>query len=160
MEVGLTAGWHDFFVAEAGASAALAGLLFVSVSINLEKILKYWHLPTRAIEALATLLCVLVVASWVLVPGQSAFALGLEVLGTGLVTWVVQSIGLVNTHGSGYDGWLRITFNQLPPLPYVIAGVLIAAGHPAGIYWLVPGTLLGILAGVYCAWILLVEIQR
>lgn len=32
--------WQSFFVAQASASAALAGLLFVAVSINLSRILK------------------------------------------------------------------------------------------------------------------------
>jgi modulator of FtsH protease len=30
-------GWDNFFLAEAGASAALTGLIFVGVSINLTK---------------------------------------------------------------------------------------------------------------------------
>jgi hypothetical protein len=34
------ADWEGLFIAEAGASAALAGLLFVAVSINLTKILE------------------------------------------------------------------------------------------------------------------------
>jgi hypothetical protein len=41
-------GWESFFVAQVGASAAVAGLVFVGVSINLDKILKYAGLPGRA----------------------------------------------------------------------------------------------------------------
>jgi hypothetical protein len=35
-----TAEWTELFLAQAGASAALAGLLFVAISINLDRILK------------------------------------------------------------------------------------------------------------------------
>ncbi len=82
-------GWTDFFVAEAGAAAALAGLLFVAISINLTRILEFRHLPTRAIEALLALLSVLVVATFALVPAQSTRAYASEIGGTGLVIWVV-----------------------------------------------------------------------
>jgi hypothetical protein len=46
--------WHDFFLAQAGAAGVLTGLVFVSVSINLEKILADLNsgLPGRAAEAL------------------------------------------------------------------------------------------------------------
>jgi hypothetical protein len=43
------AGWENFLVAETGtAAAALAGLLFVAVSINLSRIVSYPGLPGRA----------------------------------------------------------------------------------------------------------------
>jgi hypothetical protein len=152
--------WSDFFTAEVGASAALAGLLFVAVSINLGQILKFPHLPTRALEALATLLCVLVISTFALVPGQTALVHGLEMGGTGLLTWGIQTVALTRTRESGYETFLRYFFNQVPPLPFVVGGILLALGYPSGIYWVVPGTLLCILSGVYCAWVLLVEIQR
>lgn len=68
--------WESLFVAEAGASAALAGLLFVALSINLERILKGIGLPGRAGEAIVLLLTVLVVSTFGLVPGQSPRVLG------------------------------------------------------------------------------------
>jgi hypothetical protein len=152
--------WSDFFVAEVGASAALAGLLFVAVSINLGQILKFPHLPTRAIEALATLLCVLFISTFALVPGQTALVHGLEMGGTGLLTWGIQTVALTRTRKSGYETFIRYLFNQVPPLPFVVGGILLALGYSSGTYWVVPGTLLCILSGVYCAWVLLVEIQR
>lgn len=42
--------WSELFVASAGASAALAGLVFVAVSINVERILEFPGLPERALE--------------------------------------------------------------------------------------------------------------
>jgi ribonuclease VapC len=51
-------GWSDLFVASAGASAALTGLLFVAVSVNIEQILGFSGLPERALQTLLLLLSV------------------------------------------------------------------------------------------------------
>ncbi len=32
--------WHDFFVAQVGATAALTGLVFVALSVNITQILR------------------------------------------------------------------------------------------------------------------------
>ena len=63
--------WENFFVAEVGASAVLAGLVFVGLSINLDKIIAGSGLPGCALEALVAMMAVLVVSSLLLVPGQS-----------------------------------------------------------------------------------------
>jgi hypothetical protein len=42
--------WSELFVASAGASAALTGLLFVAVSVNIERILEFPGLPERALQ--------------------------------------------------------------------------------------------------------------
>ena len=48
-------GWSDFFVAQVGATAALAGLVVVAISINLQRILSFPQLPGRAAEMLILL---------------------------------------------------------------------------------------------------------
>jgi hypothetical protein len=83
----ITAGWESLFVALAGASAALAGLLFVAISINLDRILEGPGLAGRAGEAIVLPVAVLVVSTLVLVPGQPRTALGAELLVAGLVAW-------------------------------------------------------------------------
>ena len=164
---GILEGWNDFFVAEAGASAALAGLLFVAVSINLSRILEYANLPARTVESLAAFVTVLFVASFALVPHQPALATGVEIAASGLALHVINLIALRADmkfspvmRGKGARRLTRLVANQAPPLPFVIGGAMIAAGNGNGAYWLVPGTLLCFLAGLFGAWVLLIEIQR
>jgi modulator of FtsH protease len=83
------AGWDSFFVAQVGASAALAGLVFVGISLNQAKIMASAYLPNRAQEALVVLLVNLLLSSLFLTPGQSAVSLGAEVLAVGLIAWAV-----------------------------------------------------------------------
>ena len=156
-------GWDNFFVVEAGASAALTGLLFVAVSINLTRVLQFPQLPTRAAETLVSLISVLVVSTFALVPGQSMTAYGIEIGATGLVFWGIQSLALSRTRRADreYTNFVgRILMNQIPPLPFMVAGGLLIAGRNQGIYWIVPGVLLSFASGIFGAWVLLIEIQR
>src|ERR1700749_2417336 len=74
------AAWTGFFTAVTSAAAALAGLLFVAVSINLDSILKGTSmLPARAAETLAMLLFVLISSALALVP-QDVELLGAEII--------------------------------------------------------------------------------
>jgi modulator of FtsH protease len=160
-----TAEWDSLFLAEAGASAALAGLLFVALSINLERILKGAGLPGRAGEAIMLLLAVLVVATWALVPGQSSTVLGAELLGSGLAVWLI----VVGIHVQAVRGRVapsrsllvrRIVLAQAAILPLMFGGVSLLFHAGGGLYWLVPGILLCLLVAVLDAWVLLVEILR
>jgi modulator of FtsH protease len=74
--------WHDFLLAQAGAAGGLTGLVFVGVSINLEKILSdpTSGLAGRAAEALVFLVAVLTASCLLLVLGQGALLVGIEVL--------------------------------------------------------------------------------
>jgi hypothetical protein len=80
---GVLLGWHDFFLASAGATAALLGLLFVGVSINLSEIAaaERVDLRARAGQAFVNLVLVLVISLVMLIPDadpdSTAFSLGL-----------------------------------------------------------------------------------
>jgi hypothetical protein len=81
--------WHDFFLAQAAATATLTGLVFVGVSINLQTIVSdpCSGLAGRAGQALILLVAVLTVSVLLLVPGQGPGIIGAEILVVGLVCW-------------------------------------------------------------------------
>jgi modulator of FtsH protease len=157
--------WQGLFLAGAGASAALAGLLFVAMSINLDRILRGTGLSGRAGEAMALLVAVLVVSMLGLVPGQSPTALGTELLGTGLVAWSLLTTvhvravrGRVGPYPAALAG--RIVLAQMAVPPLLAAGVSLLARAGGGLYWLVPGIVLCLVVAVLGAWVLLIEILR
>jgi modulator of FtsH protease len=162
--------WHDFFLAQAGAAGVLTGLVFVAVSINLQQILSDpgSGLAGRAAEALILLVAVLTASVLLLVPGQGTTLIGGEVLLVGLVAWgwivMIQLQRLRNwrTMPSYLRGpfLLRVAICQIATLPLIVAGIAILAVGMGGLYWLVAGMVFSILAALFEAWVLLVEINR
>lgn len=164
MDAYTTGDWQNLFVAVAGASAALAGLLFVAVSINLDRILAL-GLPSRAIGAITMLISVLFVAIFGLVPGQPRGVLAAELLAVGLASWTILAvIKLSRLRGDDgqptYARYLSVVLAQAASLPFVVAGASLIPRAGGGLYWLVPGIVFALLEAVLDAWVLLVEILR
>jgi hypothetical protein len=161
----LTADWTSFFAAEVGAAATLIGLLVVAISINLSRILSIAQLPGRAAEGLILMVGAFVVASIALVPNQPETAFAVEVLAIGLVT-VLAPLFIQLRSWSAAEGvslamqYERLIAGAATSLPSVIGGALLLSGSGAGLYWIAAGVIVSLAAGVWNAWILLVEILR
>jgi modulator of FtsH protease len=159
-------GWTDFYVAEVGASAALAGLLFVAVSINLAQIMKFPLLPGRAAQTLTIVGAALVIASLALLPGQSHGMFGIETVVCGLFVLFIglrQFRAAVQRREAG-DPW---TWTVIPigvlcasALPETIGGLLLVAGSDSGLYWVATGVIVSFIATLQNGWVLLIEILR
>jgi hypothetical protein len=159
------ANWTYFCAAMVGATAALTGLLFVSVSLNLDHILKGpQFLPQRAAEALASLLFVLSASAFVLVP-QNIRLVGAEILVIVVPLIVVTLRSQLAYRSQQTDDpvlWLvsRMSATAMATVPGLLAGISLVTRWGGGLYWLVPLSILGIAGAVYNAWVLLVEIVR
>lgn len=158
--------WSNFFAGELGAAAALAGLLFVSVSMNQARILALGRMADRGLEALIILLLVIVVSSLALVPAQPMRLLGAEIFVAGAGT-----LGTIVPLQSGYlrnvdpvhrrPSTRTAQFNRIAVAVIALAGlVLLWRGDGAGLYLLPLGILLAFVAAGVNAWVLLVEINR
>jgi hypothetical protein len=161
------ADWGNFFVAVTGAAAALTGLLFVAVSINLDRITNDKEptmLPARAAETIAMLVFVMISSALVLVP-QDIHLIGAEILVMVVPMFVITLRNQLSFRRQNPDSPLvwsvsRMTSSGAATVPGIIAGLSLAARWGGGFYWLVPTALLGIAGAVYSGWVLLVEITR
>jgi hypothetical protein len=164
--------WHDFFVAEVGASAALAGLVIVAISINIQEILKGKTLPGVAGNTLAILVGALMTASLALVPANSTI-IGPVLAIVTLANWLIAVSFLFRCIPAA-RAWLAAApdhspnalivfglWSQAATLPLAIGGVTFALGDvDHALYWVAAGILLSFLSAIRNTWILLVEILR
>jgi modulator of FtsH protease len=166
MEASAIPGWSDFFAAAAGVACALAGLVFVGLSINLTQILQ---LPTaigRAAETLFVLAGVLVIDLVALVPAQSERHLATLLLIAAIPVWLLPLIAQFRAIGDrppgrGFLVPMRMLLHQAGTLPIVAGALALFFGHAnTGIGLVAAGCILSILVAMLSAWVLLVEIQR
>lgn len=161
--------WESFGVANTGAAAALAGLVFVGVSINLATITASGRLSRRALETVLLLATTLVASVLLLVPGISTTALGVCLVVLGIVAWsaivtlesrTVSESRRTSLPGPRYSVPAQVLLGQAAVVPFLVAGVTLLAEAGGGLYWVVPGVVFGYLAALSNAWVLLVEVTR
>lgn len=155
--------WSDFGVAVTGAGAALIGLLFVSMSINLRQIVTSASLPSRAAFALLLLVVPTLSAMLLLVP-QYPLAYGVELLVLSLV--LGPPLLYLTRPGARPAEQPRVTrigavvVAVLTVGGTVVAGVLLVAGAVAGTHGIVVSAVAAFGGALANTWVLLVEILR
>ena len=70
--------WHDFFITVGGAAAAVTGLVFVALSLNLEVVTRDATHRYRAIGTLMNFAGIFVLCALALMGGQNHLAIGAE----------------------------------------------------------------------------------
>jgi len=158
-------GWANFALAVATAAATLTGLLFVAMSINLQRILSFPNLPARAAQTLILFTTPLITGVFLVVPGQPRAALGSELLATGIA--IGAALLAIDARAPRWDQETRLTWLVFRVFPAVascgclaIAGATLLALAGGGLYWLVPSVMAAFFFGLVNAWVLLVEIMR
>ncbi|THG31372.1 hypothetical protein E6C70_13880 [Glaciibacter flavus] len=157
-------GWSDFNVATAGATAALAGLIIVAMSVNIKEAIQAETIPSRVAAAIAGLVLALVASLAALAPAQPVWALGLELLVPTLAAGTLQwrASGHIMAETTAPPGWRlpKVALGWLPIAAYLVASVTLMAGAPWGYGFAAAGGILAIISSVLLAWVVLVEILR
>jgi hypothetical protein len=157
--------WHDLFVATAGSTAALTGLIFVAVSINLDRILAFPRLAERALISLILLLTVMIVSVIMLIPDLEWTTYGIVLLLLSLlVLLIVARIDILiysrteRIYKKRYG--TMVMLNQVAILPYFVSATLLYFTYEEGMFWIVGGFFFCVVKAVIDAWVLLIEINR
>jgi hypothetical protein len=160
-----TTNWTAVFAALVGASAALTGLLFVSISINLTHVIKGPGLIGRAVEVLILLTSVLIISTMLLIPGQDSGATSIEILTAAALELVLLSVIHIRAPRRALGVSppmfaMRVAAAQACPLLMIVGGVSLLVQNGGGLYWIVPAMVAAMVAAIIGAWVMLVEILR
>ena len=151
--------WADFANTVAGGAAALAGLLFVGLSLNLAEVLKYPGVPARAAVTLGLTIAILLPAIFVATPGQDPRVLAVEIAVIGIFGALVA--GLYQREERSRARTMYLTLLPLVPAVLLIVGaVSLWLQRGGGLYWVTASVTTGFVAASANAWVLLVEIKR
>jgi hypothetical protein len=151
--------WHDFYVMIGGAGAVLTGLIFVAVSIHLRPVLgNPWH-RGRAGSSLLALMCVLLIAGAVLLPGQPLPALGFEIILVALISPAYSLRGLIHLPGSNrVAASAELLVGVLGATLAILGGLSLIVQAGPGLWFLVPGAGIALGSSVWNAWRLMVDV--
>jgi len=155
-------GWQPFYSVVGTAAAALAGLLFIAMSLNLRAVVTHAPLLARAREAFGGFFNLLMLTLLILIPGQDRHVLGAELVTFGIVlaalSVVLQGETIRRLSADRRARWaLRNLPLNLATVTILVAGAGLLFGTLGGLFWLVPTVLVYFLWASLNAWNLIVQ---
>lgn len=154
--------WTTMYSTIATSAVALAGLLFVALSVNLSRILQDAVHVARAREALGGLISLFFMGLLILIPAQGPVPLGWELLGLGAII-VVVSIKLQGEtirrigHGRRRRWAFRLILFNSATITLLVSGISLISGAGGGLYWLLPTVAIYFIWSILNAWKLVVQ---
>jgi hypothetical protein len=130
--------WSNFFVMVGGGAAALAGLIFVAMSINHEVIFKNTTHRNRAINMLSGFTAIFMASGLALMGNQSLAILGVS----WLILWLIATVIFIRGYavalrsGMSYIGLNapRLAGGTICYLAEVTAAIFLILGYGLGFY--------------------------
>jgi hypothetical protein len=154
----------DFYVMVGGGSAALAGLIFVALSINPEGIVRNSTHKNRAINMLSGFSAIFMACGLALIGDQTPQALGVE----WLVLWLVATFIFVRGYIVAIRAGMSSIGLTLPRLgggtlcyvAEVVGAALLVLGKSAGLYIAAVATIVLFAFLISGAWLLIVGVYE
>jgi len=166
------ASWQTFYLLAGTASATLAGLIFVAVSLHLDLVGESGIdvVFTLARRTLFSFILVVIVALIFLVPIQGPQGLGWPLIALGMVD-MLQTIldgRAVVRELERSVGWrhianrivLPVVLTLLSGVGLVLVAATLLAGMTAYLYWMVPIVILILSTAAFNAWELMLGLAR
>ena len=152
--------WNNFFVLVGTGSAALTGLVFVAISVNLKAVSRDATHTYRAINMLSGFTSAFIVSSLALMGHQTHRTVGLEWLIVSLLAAVINTNGYIqgsSLAGSRYAlSVVRVIGGSACYLGQVIGSAMFYLGSSAGIYVAATALIVNFCFLVSGSWLLIV----
>jgi hypothetical protein len=130
--------WNNFFVMVGSGAAALAGLIFVAMSIKPEIIIRNPTHRNRAINMLTGFTAVFMACGFALIGNQYLKALGFEWLVLWLIATAIFISGYVRAIRAGVSSVglnaPRLAGGTVCYLAEIVGAILLILGYSAGFY--------------------------
>ncbi|HEY4964148.1 MAG TPA: hypothetical protein VIH90_05625 [Candidatus Saccharimonadales bacterium] len=156
--------WIGFFQLVGTAAAALTGLVFVSMSLNLHVITQDATHRYRAIGTLAGLTAIFMICAFAIMGGQNHLAVGVE--------WLIISVIALSVYIHGYIqaykgpssklglGFIRLAIGTICHLIAIAGAITLISGHIVGIYISAIAMILYIPFLISGAWLLMIGVHQ
>jgi hypothetical protein len=155
--------WHEFFVMVGGAAAVLTGLVFVAMSLNLERIVKEITHKSRAIGTLAGFTGVFVICALALAGDQSYQVLGIEwIITAGIAAFIyVNGAFEARKRGRSVVGLtlIRLIFGTGLYVIEILGASMLVLGYVEGLYIAAFSMVVLLAYTITGAWLLLVGVE-